>query len=504
MFLADTLSRASLPYTSVNDQEEFEIINALKYLVMPDARIREIRQHTNDDLALQLLKQTIQEGWPDHQSALPPLVVPYFSIRDELAVTDGLVFRGERLGIPKSLRSQIKKDIHCGHQGIESCLRRAREHVFWPGMNKEVKEWIQTCEACREFEQTPCKETLISHEIPDSPWQKIATDLFTFKNKEYLVTVCYRSNFWEVDRLYNTKSSTVIKKLKAHLARYGIPKQLVTDNGPQFVSDEFRKFTESWGIEHTTTSPHHSQANGKCEAAVKVAKRMLRKTTKSGEDQYLALLNIRNVPTQGVDSSPAQRLFGRRTRTLLPTTQSLLKPRNPVNPESIHLRSNQERQAKYYNRTARDLPILKPGDTVRMKPFALGQKSWDKAHVTKRLDERSYEVQSAGTTFRRNRQHLVKTRQPTQFEQSVRDQATPNEIHDQQTSSNTRTSVAQTRPERTRLRPSPHRSLAGQKNVIPPLASHPHREKSPPHSLMQTRSGRIIKAPAKFKDYIMS
>ena len=502
MFLADTLSRASLPYTSVNDQEEFEIINALKYLVMPDARIREIRQHTNDDLALQLLKQTIQEGWPDHQSALPPLVVPYFSIRDELAVTDGLVFRGERLGIPKSLRSQIKKDIHCGHQGIESCLRRAREHVFWPGMNKEVKEWIQTCEACREFEQTPCKETLISHEIPDSPWQKIATDLFTFKNKEYLVTVCYRSNFWEVDRLYNTKSSTVIKKLKAHLARYGIPKQLVTDNGPQFVSDEFRKFTESWGIEHTTTSPHHSQANGKCEAAVKVAKRMLRKTTKSGEDQYLALLNIRNVPTQGVDSSLAQRLFGRRTRTLLPTTQSLLKPRNPVNPESIHLRSNQERQAKYYNRTARDLPILKPGDTVRMKPFALGQKSWDKAHVTKRLDERSYEVQSAGTTFRRNRQHLVKTRQPTQFEQSVRDQATPNEIHDQQTSSNTRTS--QTRPERTRLRPSPHRSLAGQKNVIPPLASHPHREKSPPHSLMQTRSGRIIKAPAKFKDYIMS
>ena len=472
MFLADTLSRASLPYTSVNDQEEFEIINALKYLVVPDARIREIHQHTNDDLALQLLKQTIQEGWPDHQSALPPLVVPYFSIRDELAVTDGLVFRGERLVIPKSLRSQIKKDIHCGHQGIESCLQRAREHVFWPGMNKEGKEWIQTCEACREFEQTPCKETLLSHEIPDSPWQKIATDLFTFKNKEYLVTVCYRSNFWEVDRLYNTKSSTVIKKLKAHLARYGIPKQLVTDNGPQFVSDEFRKFTESWGIEHTTTSPHHSQANGKCEAAVKVAKRMLRKTTKSGEDQYLALLNIRNVPTQGVDSSPAQRLFGRRTRTLLPTTQSLLKPRNPVNPESIHLRSNQERQAKYYNRTARDLPILKPGDTVRMKPFALGQKSWDKAHVTKRLDERSYEVQSAGTTFRRNRQHLVKTRQPTQFEQSVRDQATPNETHDQQTSSNTRTSVAQTRPERTRLRPSPHRPLARQKNVIPPLASN--------------------------------
>ena len=76
MFLADTLSRVSLHYTSDNDQEEFEIINALKYLVMPDLRIREIRQHTNDDLSLQLLKQTVQEGCPDHESALPPLVVP--------------------------------------------------------------------------------------------------------------------------------------------------------------------------------------------------------------------------------------------------------------------------------------------------------------------------------------------------------------------------------------------------------------------------------------------
>ena len=247
---------------------------------------------------------------------------------------------------PKSLRSQIKEDIHCGHQGIKSTTesRRLREHVFWPWRNNERKE---------------NKETLMSHEIPDKPWQKIAADQFTFKNKEYLATVCYRSNFWEIDHLYNTKSSTVIKKLTAHLARYGIPKQLVTNNGPRFVSDEFRKFTESWGIQHAATSHHHSQANGKCEAAVKVAKRMLHKTTKSGEAEYLAMLNIRNVPTQGIDSSPAQRLLGRRTRTLLPTTLSLLKPRNPVSPhESVHLRSNQGRQAKYYN--SRLLPNRSP------------------------------------------------------------------------------------------------------------------------------------------------
>ena len=141
---------------------------------------------------------------------------------------------------------------------------------------------------------------------------------------------------------------------------------------------------------------------------------MLRKTTKSGEDQYLALLNIRNAPTQGVDSSPAQHLMGRRTRTLLPTTKSLLEPRNPLNPHEMEqLQLNQKRQAKYYNRTAHDLPTLKEGDIVHMKPFVLEQHTWKKAEVARRLDERSYEVQASGITYRRNQQHLVKTSQPS-------------------------------------------------------------------------------------------
>lgn len=490
MFLADTLSRAFLPKASDDGQEEFETINALTYLVMPDERIREIRQHTSGDPALQQLKRTIQEGWPDNKSSLPPLIVPYFSIRDELAVTGGLVFRGERLVIPKSMRSEIKNDIHSGHQGVESCLRHAREHVFWPGMNKELKEWIQACETCREFEQTHCKETLMSHEIPERAWEKIAADLFTYKNKEYLITVCYKSNFWELDRLYDTKSSTIIKKLKAHLARYGIPKQLVSDNGPQFDSNEFKKFTKSWGIEHTTTSPHHSKANGKIESAVKTAKRMLRKTTKTGEDQYLALLNIRNVPTQGVDSSPAQRLMGRRTRTLLPTTQFLLEPRNPANPhESEQLRLNQMRQAKYYNRSAHDLPVLKAGDTVRMKPFVLGQKSWDKAEVTRRLDERSYEIQSSGTTYRRNRQHLVKTAEPSvQHDTTERAKADAKVGRDHSTHQQPQTPAVQTTPEKDHVQSSPRKHHAGEKSATPPPT--------------RTRSGRITREPAKLSDYV--
>lgn len=203
----------------------------------------------------------------------------------------------------------------------------------------------------------------------------------------------------------------VITKLKPHFARYGIPDTVMSDNGPQFISDEFRRFGKSWGFEHITSSPHHSRSNGKVESSVKAAKRMIRKAKMSGEDQYLALLNIRNTPTQGMDSSPAQRLLGRRTKTIVPTTHHLLESQiTTPQHETKMLKRLQNRQSAYYNRSATDLPILHEGETVRIKPYKLGDKKWKKAKVIERLDERSYEVEdSDGTVYRRNRVHLKKT-----------------------------------------------------------------------------------------------
>jgi len=92
MHLADTLSRAQPPRTPDCCQEEFETINALSYRIMPEDKVDEIRRHNNEDISLQQLKCVIQEHWPTDESSLPPLVTPYFSVRDKLAVTDGLIF----------------------------------------------------------------------------------------------------------------------------------------------------------------------------------------------------------------------------------------------------------------------------------------------------------------------------------------------------------------------------------------------------------------------------
>ena len=109
-------------------------------------------------------------------------------------------------------------------------------------MNADMKDYISRCERCRNFEISNQKETLMPHELPSRPWEKVGTDLFSLDGRDYLITVDYLSNFWEVDRLLDTKSSTVIRKLKAHFARNSSPNYSVSDGGPQCVSEEFKRF----------------------------------------------------------------------------------------------------------------------------------------------------------------------------------------------------------------------------------------------------------------------
>ena len=91
---------------------------------------------------MKLLKSIIINGWPDDKLQLPPEVLPYFSIRDELSVQDGIIFRGERAVIPAELRNILKEKIHSSHLGIEGCLRRTREAIYWPNMNADMEDYI--------------------------------------------------------------------------------------------------------------------------------------------------------------------------------------------------------------------------------------------------------------------------------------------------------------------------------------------------------------------------
>ena len=238
--------------------------------------------------------------------------------------------------------------------------------------------------------------------------------MLTCDRGEHLITVDYYSSYIEIDKLTSTTSSAVIHKLKSHFARYGIPTVVMSDNGPQFSSKEFSKFSKKWDFQHVTSSPLHPQSNGKAESAVKIAKGLLRKAKQAGTDEYLALLDIRNTPTQGMGSSPVQRFMSRRTRTLLPTTTSLMKPKSETH--RMKLKSKQTKMKQLYDKTARDMKPLCIGDTVRIQPKKLGDRLWEKATVRRSLGNRSYEVKTREATYRRNRVQLRKTREPPEVE----------------------------------------------------------------------------------------
>lgn len=191
--------------------------------------------------------------------------MPYFSVRDEFSVHDGVIFRRQQIVVPVTLRKDMKRKLRASHLGAESCLRGARETIFWPNMYAELKEMIATCETCRKYETSHQKESLIPHEVSSRPWEQEGVDLFELNIKEYMITVDYYINFWESDRLTSTTSSAVVLKLKNHFARYGCPDRLINDNGPQFMLSEFRKLTNDWDFEHRTSSPGNSKANGKVE-----------------------------------------------------------------------------------------------------------------------------------------------------------------------------------------------------------------------------------------------
>lgn len=102
----------------------------------------------------------------------------------------GLVFKGKKVVIPKSLRGEIVGKIHEGHLGIEKCRQRAHEALYWLGMNQDITNIVQTCETCQKFQTTQHAESLMPHEITVRPWQKVDVDLFTLNIKN--ISNCFR------------------------------------------------------------------------------------------------------------------------------------------------------------------------------------------------------------------------------------------------------------------------------------------------------------------------
>ena len=322
-------------------------------------------------------------------------------------MTNDIIFKGEKVIIPHSMPQEMLRGIHSSHLGVEKCKRRARDVMFWPGMATQIQDTVANCHICSTHQRNNTKESMIAHEIPIRPWSQVGADLFEISNQKYLIMVDYYSSFIEINLLSNgTTNKQIVTHCKSQFSRHGIPDTLITDNGPQFSSTTFKQFSQDYGFQHQTTSPHYPQSNDKAKKAVQATKNLIKEAILDKRDPYLALLEYRNTPISDTLGSPAQRLISRRTKTLLPTTTKLLQPKL-INPQAAHkeLRERKARQKYYYDCHTAILKPLAVGDTVMMR----AKEKWEPAMLIAICQDkpRSYIVNTpGGKQYRRNRHHL--------------------------------------------------------------------------------------------------
>ena len=370
--VADCLSRAPLKncyYRGlVDDMQDYQVCatEIPSVLAFPQTKLNELKTATANDKQLQKLSTTVVHGWPVARSKLDKDLRQYWDFREEITVYDGILFKGERVIIPKEIQHDVLDLVHSSHQGVVKTKQFARDLVFWKGMNSQIEDVVSKCGLCQENRAQQQKEPMLSTEVPTLPWQYVSTDLFQFEDQWYMVTVDHYSGYIEVDLMENNHSAqVVISKLKHIFATHGIPEILYSDQGSEYTSEEFHKFSEQWCFTVKPYSAKYSQANGMAEKAVQIAKNLLRKATKDGTDLQLALLDYRNTPRDFVLGSPVQRSMGRRTRTRMPTTSTLLKP-ELITPETVtnRLKQCRSKNKTYYDKQAKPLPPIKEGDSI--------------------------------------------------------------------------------------------------------------------------------------------
>jgi len=496
LLLADALSRSPIKHRR-EDLSELKDSSFVKELMnslpISETRLERIKAATlMDDVALLLHKYTC-DGWPQAKQ-VPDLVRSYYAFRDHVTVVDNILFYQGRVFIPEMERERVLKDIHRGHQGETKCIRRASKVVWWPGMTLEIRELVKKCGICEERRIKP-KEPLICTPLPERPWWRLAVDLFEFSQKSYVVVVDYYSRYISVHELLDSSdSNAVIKKLEGLFTMLGIPNTIVSDNGPQFVSDAFKQFLRKWDIQHVTSAPKSPQSNGEAERAVQTVKGLMHKNV----NLQAALCVYRDTPLAN-GFSPAELLFNRPMNSMGIMTDSKIDVNRLRKFESQQRRT----QALQYNQrhAARSRSPIKIGEKVIVRDQ--GKPPVPASVVATR--GREVVVASESTNLlRRNRSHISRaakssvsnndgnlTREtesfpeisPTQNDPVVEsNQSAPSPVVQtpEETNSDTRVNIS-----------TPH-------VVVPNRRSRRNRESAPVTlTNRQTRSGRISKPPDK-------
>ncbi|KAE8738527.1 hypothetical protein FOCC_FOCC015990, partial [Frankliniella occidentalis] len=380
IYLADLLSRNYIEDHVADDPEMVEVVHEVtSNLSISPALMAELRSETSKDKGLQISQEAL----------------PYWILKDDLFVEDGLIILEEKVLVPPSLRSKVLKSLHVAHLGIDKTKARARQLVYWPGITNDIQTLLGNCRTCERHSPANQREPLIPHSIPELRFQKVSADIMEFRAQPYLVVVDNYSHWLEIKMLKSKSSSSVISVLREIFSTHGIPEIIFGDNNP-LNSYECREYATSIGSSIITSSPEYPRSNGLAEKGVHIAKQLMNKCHDTDTHYLDALREYNNTPLTGMSFSPAQILMSRMVRTCVPTRPQALAPK-------IFDLGNVPQVLQ--NITSRRWPV----------EYAVGQpivywrtRKWYKGTIVEKLREpRSYMIKTlSGRVLRRNTWHL--------------------------------------------------------------------------------------------------
>jgi hypothetical protein len=356
----------------------------------------EIKQSTRRDPVLSKVFEYTLSGWPrflPDQASNP--MTPYFVRKHELSIEDDCILWGRRVIIPDDLQDRVLAELHECHPGITRMKALARSYVWWPGQTADIEDAVKSCADCTEMLNPEKNVPLLLWPWATEPWQRVHIDYLEMKGQMFIIFMDGFSKWMEVVPMSSTTAQATITVCRSLFARYGLPSRVVTDNGPQFIADDFKGFLKNNGIKHTLCPPYHPASNGQAEIGVQTFKRIFKKFKRDlplRDKVSTVLFSYRNTPHSTTGKTPAELFLKRSPKTRL----SLTKP-------SLRDKVEEKQEYSKRNHDSKHSPRARSYDVnqaVLVRNVRGGKEKWLRGTIVEIRGPYTYVIRMIGNTRR--------------------------------------------------------------------------------------------------------
>lgn len=385
----DCLSRAAVPpgqSAELAVDAEVNALHAETLLQISSSVItaQTIAEETANDPELQALLRDLREN----------------SCDSPFTISDNILFRLDRVMVPKSLQAPILEELHATHLGVTKMKQLARRYVYWEGLDKDIERLVKGCESCARVRHSPKKMVVHPWDQASENWERVHIDYAGPVEGHFLLMCVDARSKWAEVRMSRSppSSASTISLLKDIFAVHGYPSVLVSDNAAIFTSEEFQRHCKSRGIFQKFSAPNHPATNGLAERSIQTLKRRLGAAEDDrrplAEKVQTILFRYRATPLAS-GQSPAELYLKRKLRirldALLPNPGALRRS----TPCAARIRSLQE------------------GERVQARIHQGNRDVWQFGTITKKLGLYHYIIElDSGRSLKRHINQLISTLVP--------------------------------------------------------------------------------------------